>query len=108
MFFKKKEIDPWEWCFVPSIYGLPLKYNLERGVRYRLKGILGPGSSIRIIDEHGDFVFAAEARSDTPWYLSQPFVMQKDMGDWITIQFCGDATNLHFEWDGINVSEFKA
>lgn len=106
MFFKKKEIDPWEWCFVPSIYGLPLKYNLERGVRYRLKGILGPGSSIRIIDEHGDFVFAAEARSGTPWYLNQEFTMQKDMGSYVCLQFCGEAQSLHFSVDGIDFKEF--
>lgn len=107
MFWRRKELDPLDWCFVLNLYGFPLKYNLETGIRYRLKGLLSPGSGLRIIDEHGDFVFAAEARSDHTWFLNQPFTMEKEMGSFVTLQFCGEAENLHFTIDGVNMEHFK-
>lgn len=106
MFFRRKDIDPWDWQFVPSLFGLPMKYKLQTGIKYKLKGMLSPGSSLRVIDEHGDFVFAAEAQSNHPWHLNQDFKMTKDNGEFVTLQFCGEAANLHFQIEGIDFGEF--
>ncbi len=107
MFFRRKDIDPWEWKFVHSVFGLPLKYNLEPGIKYKLKGLLHPGSSLRIVDGHGDFIFAATAQSHTPWHLNQDFKMSKDNGEFVTLQYCGKAENLYFAVNGIDFGEFK-
>lgn len=105
--FFRNPLDALDWEWITNLYGTPLKYNLEQGVRYKLRGTIGPASQLRILDEHFDGRFAAESRLEHKWHLNADFTMTKDMGEYLLVQYIGEVEDIHFEIAGIDFQEFR-
>lgn len=98
--------DPLKWHFILNIFGMPTKFELERGFVYNLYGTLGPDSRLRILDEDGDGRFAAQSYGEGDYYFSTKFTMEKDAGSYVMIQYVGEVPDVHFSLAGIDMEEF--